>query len=189
MVKKSKKRKERIDPAKEHRKDRNTILIIAIIAAGVGITVFAMSETSVKHTSSSMAALIDGIPCENTEQVNFHIHAHLDVFVNGNASTVPQNIGIVKNICLYWLHTHDSGGIIHVEAPNEQKFTLMQFFDIWKATGDVAPPIGSPTIYVNGEKTATDPKDVVIKSHDEIAVVYGDPPSSIPTSYKFPTGL
>jgi hypothetical protein len=61
----------------------------------------------------------------------FHIHTHLDIFINGNHYTVPSQIGIKPDDrCLYWLHTHDDNGVIHIEAPEKRDFTLGKFFDI-----------------------------------------------------------
>src|SRR6476660_7165576 len=37
---------------------------------------------------------LDGIACGPTEQVAFHVHAHLTIFVRGAARTVPLGIGI-----------------------------------------------------------------------------------------------
>ena len=37
---------------------------------------------------------VDGISCNSSEQVVYHIHAHLTVFVNGAARQVPAAIGI-----------------------------------------------------------------------------------------------
>ena len=85
---------------------------------------------------------IDGIPCEPGEQLSYHVHVELRIFVNGQAQTVPAAIGIVnpgrvrfgsiaQGDCFYWLHTHDSTGTIHVEAPIPRPFTLGTFFDIW----------------------------------------------------------
>jgi hypothetical protein len=35
----------------------------------------------------------------------------------------------------------------------------------------------------------TDFRQIPVNAHDEIAVIYGKPPDSIPSSYKFPDGL
>jgi hypothetical protein len=86
---------------------------------------------------------IDGIPCEPGEQLAYHVHVTLRIFVDGQAQTVPAAIGIVnpgrvrlgsiaQGDCFYWLHTHDSTGTIHVEAPTPRPFTLGTFFDIWE---------------------------------------------------------
>ena len=37
---------------------------------------------------------VNGISCDTSEQLVFHIHAHLTVFVNGAARQVPAAIGI-----------------------------------------------------------------------------------------------
>jgi hypothetical protein len=41
-------------------------------------------------------------------------------------------MGIIPNSCIFWLHTHDESGIIHIESPIEQSFTLGQFLNVWK---------------------------------------------------------
>ncbi|HZQ34490.1 MAG TPA: hypothetical protein VFD32_01065, partial [Dehalococcoidia bacterium] len=50
---------------------------------------------------------VDGIPCETTEQLTYHVHAHLTVIANGQNVPVPAFIGIPGR-CIYWLHTHDT---------------------------------------------------------------------------------
>ena len=42
------------------------------------------------------------------------------------------NIGLSG--CDEPLHTHDTSGIIHVEAPANTQYTLAGFFEVWKAT-------------------------------------------------------
>jgi len=80
-------------------------------------------------------ATIDGIPCDQGEQSQVHYHAHLEVYVNGSLVSVPGNVGRQSaNGCFYWLHVHDDPGdegVIHIEAPADQTYTLHQFFDIW----------------------------------------------------------
>jgi hypothetical protein len=75
---------------------------------------------------------IAGIECERNERLNYHVHARLGIFVEGEPIEIPSNIGIKRGECLYWLHTHEGQpGIIHVEAPSKEGFTLGQFFAIW----------------------------------------------------------
>jgi len=47
------------------------------------------------------------------------------------------------------------------------------------------------SIYTNGQKVSTGAnyRDVNLDKHDQIAIVYGKPPTSIPTKYEFPKGL
>ncbi|MGI0047638.1 MAG: hypothetical protein ACREBB_10705 [Nitrosotalea sp.] len=189
MVKKTKKKSVKIDFEKEKRNDKNTIIAIAIIIAVVAtlvVVVYVLNQTPV---SSSQAAIIDGIMCDDARYDNFHINAHLNVFIDGQPYVVPEKIGVVNNTCLYWINTSDTTGIIHIETPNDEQFTLNQLFDIWKATGSSLPSHGTPTIYMNGQQMTSNLNDTVIKSHDEITVVYGDRPSVIPAIYQFPPGL
>lgn len=174
-------------PDKAPSKNKNKLIAIGIIAAIVAGAAYFLQKSD--NTVDSQYGTIDGIPCETQEYTTFHIHAHLDTFVNGQHVTVPQYIGIQDNKCLYWLHTHDNSGIIHIEAPQPQNFTLSQFMDVWKSTGSSAPPGGEPVIFVNGQEVSTNLETTQLNAHDEIAIVYGQAPPNIPSFYQFPEGL
>ncbi len=188
MGKKIEKDREKTNnPVKQPKKIKNKMIALAIVGGIVVVIAFISYNLD---NNSSKAALIDGIECDAVEYGTFHVHAHLDVFVDGQSYTVPSQVGILDNTCLYWLHTHDTSGIIHIEAPSTRQFTLGQFFDIWKSTGSVLPPTnGSPEIFVNGQKVNTSLMDTQLNAHDEISVVYGTQPSFIPRFYQFPSGL
>ena len=127
-----------------------------LVALGTGVGVHnAMGINSPSQSGST----ISGIQCDTEEQDLFHIHAHLDIFVNGHVISIPPEIGIVDDKCLYWLHTHDETGVIHIESPVERDFTLGQFFDVWKGNlnnsksfDDILGGKLVPTVYVNGTK-------------------------------------
>ena len=56
----------------------------------------------------------------------FHIHANVAVFADGKRQTVPANIGIdQQNQFLASLHTHDSSGVVHMEAVQPYPFKLV----------------------------------------------------------------
>ena len=138
---------------------------------------------------------IDDIPC-GLEGTVMHIHTHVDIFINGQAYTILAGVGIVPNKCLYWMHTHDSSGVVHVESPTQMDFTLGKFFDIWgKAFNntqifDYRAGSSNPLIvYVNGQSAGGNYRDIVSHQHDEIAIVYGTPPTQVPSSYAFAPGL
>src|SRR3954452_11459528 len=168
----------------------NKFFIFTIIAI---ISIVLLSLTLVIKNNSSNAlstiAPIDGIRCESLEGSAFHIHVKLDIFVNGQNYTLPALIGITDD-CLYWMHTHDETGIIHIESPIQKTFTLGQFFDIWKQklsnnqvlnyTTDTNHPV---SVYVNGTKVSngTNFRDIDIHVHDVIAIIYGKDPNVIPT--------
>jgi hypothetical protein len=129
------------------------------------------------------------LPAEGTAE---HIHAHLDVFVNGKKVTVPALIGIdIPDQFITELHTHDTTGIIHIESPSIRPFTLGQFFGEWneplsaKRLGSVG---GAVHWWVNGRARTGDPAKLVLQAHQEIALAVGKAPRHVPASYSFPFG-
>lgn len=163
-------------------------VLIPIIVGGIVASLFLY-----KPPQSASALVIDGIPCDSTEHTVYHTHTHLDIFVNGQPYEVPGRIGIEPSNCLFWLHTHSSDGIIHIESPENKIMTLGQLFNIWQKTYSEVQqfpkaPDGSvsPSVYINGEKVVIDDyRDAKIFPNTEIAIVYGQPPSKIPTTYVF----
>jgi hypothetical protein len=102
-----------------------------------------------------------GLVPENAEQLKFHVHAHLDVFVNGQKVTVPAGIGIdttnpgvhkfpdiggapgyggidppCSTACISPLHTHAETGILHTESSTAKYNTLGQLFTEWNVKLD-----------------------------------------------------
>jgi hypothetical protein len=129
------------------------------------------------------------------EAFNEHIHAHLDVFYDGQPVTVPAYVGIdLQGQAISPLHTHDTSGIVHIESPTVKPFTLGQFFGEWDVqmgNGCVAgqcPPARPVALYDSGAKVVTAPQDLVFAKHDEIVLVIGSAPPTIPSSYPFPAG-
>ncbi len=175
-------------------KNNNKFIALGIIAAIIAGAAYLIIRSD-NNVDSAFAA-IDGIPCETREYGTSHIHAHLDVFVNGEPLTVPRYIGIMSGgpqnqqvACLYWLHTHDNTGIIHIEEPTAKNLTLSQFIDIWRTTSAGAPPSGDPVIFVNRQRVSTALSDTELNLHDEITIVYGQTPPNISSFYQFPEGL
>jgi hypothetical protein len=189
MAKKIKKQVDGKQPSEAARpsKHKNKFIIIGIIAAVVASIAYVSYRQD--STIDTGFATIDGIPCETQEYLTFHVHAHLDIFVGGDPLTVPAGVGIPNNACLYYLHTHTPDGVIHIESPKEQGFTLGQFFDIWRSTSTGFPPANEePVIHVNGNLVTTKLNDTPLHPHDEIVLVYGNPPATIPAFYQFPEG-
>jgi hypothetical protein len=120
-----------------------------------------------------------------------HFHVHLDIFVNGKRVTVPAFVGI--NLGAGWLtelHTHDTRGVIHVEAQKARDFRLGQFIAEWAVflnRNQIGAYKGLKW-YVDGKPQTGNPQNLVFKPHQEIAIVVGKPPAKIPSSYKFRPG-
>jgi hypothetical protein len=136
---------------------------------------------------------IDGIRCDQAEKVAFHVHAHLTIFVNGRQRQVPFGIGIgpplrgenapagpfvTSGSCFAWLHTHAADGIIHIEAPKLQTFTLGEFFDLWGqqlSARQVGPAHGTVTLLVDGKVRRGDPRTLPLRAHEQIQLDVGTP--------------
>jgi hypothetical protein len=144
---------------------------------------------------------VDGIEGLSREMLAVHIHAHLSLFYRGEQIAVPLAIGIVKPLriangfasgaALYWLHTHDATGIIHVESPDARPYTLGQFFDIWGRGLDrngVAGMQGTVHAFVDGHPYSGDLRAIVLTAHEQITLEVGEPVVTPPV-YTFPYGL
>ena len=198
---KQKDRQNRSSKSVNQRKTKRLIVIGLIVVAAISIGISLMVTPYKSLPISNGALSVDGIQCNSSEQLLFHIHAHLDVFVNDQLMYIPSQIGIIPDKCIYWLHTHDESGIIHIESPIKSDFTLGQFFDLWKIKlnnsevfNNVFNQTGSNNIlqiYIKGNKlpNGTNYRDVKLHAHDEIALIYGTPPANIPSKYEFPEGL
>ena len=142
-------------------------------------------------STSATGQPVDGISCNTKEQAVSHIHAHLAVYVNGAARQIPLGIGAAQpsisqtargpfasaTHCYYWLHTHASDGIIHVESPIQHTYTLGDFFDIWRQplNGHQAGTATSTvTAYVNGAKYSGNPRSIPLTSRAAIQLNVGE---------------
>jgi hypothetical protein len=135
---------------------------------------------------------VDGISCGATEQLAYHVHAHLAVFVNGQPRALPGGIGIpgsqvaqssqgpVANggECIYWLHTHAPDGIIHIESPTQRIYTLGDFFDVWRqplSAENVAGVKGKVSALVNGKPWTKSPRSIPFEPHTVVQLNIGSP--------------
>jgi hypothetical protein len=154
-----------------------------------------------------------GLTPATQEFFTYHVHAHLDVFVNGRRVQIPGGIGIditdpaVRRFmvegapgysakgcpqpCIFPLHTHNVTGVLHIEAPVKTQPTLGQFFQEWgvrldgSCVGGYCRPASSVVVFVDGKRRTGSPGDIPLLDHDEIAIVIGAPPAQIPARYAF----
>lgn len=136
-----------------------------------------------------------GLPMLGEEGMVDHVHAHVDVLVDGRPVPVPANIGIdLKRRTMSPLHTHDDTGVIHVESPASRQFSLGEFFSEWQVSlsainiGALHASGGKNVrVFVNGALQSGNPAAILLKAHDEIAIVYGAPApgETIPATYAF----
>jgi hypothetical protein len=149
-------------------------------------------------------------PAPQEYHVN-HVHAHLDVFIDGKAILVPAGIGIniedpeviyfadVRSYggievcdqpCISPLHTHDESGIIHTESNDPEPHTLGQFFVEWgvelseTCVGEHCAPT-QVAVYIGGEPYEGDPRAIELTDQKVIVIVVGTPPAVIPSTADF----
>jgi hypothetical protein len=161
-----------------------------------GVLVFDVPTLAPANTTVA-GKTIDGISCRKqaNETVKYHVHVHVEIFVDGTMMRLPAGIGITNPQitekyatgtfydvggfdCLYWLHTHVADGIIHVESPAKQAFTLGEFFDIWNqplGRNQVGPAKGSVVVFENGKELTGDPRSTPLLAQGEIQIDVGTP--------------
>jgi hypothetical protein len=174
--------------------------------AGAAASQDSSSPSVLAPARAQSGAPVDGIQAGSMEQLAFHIHVHLSVYVDGKQKAVPYGIGIIPPYQMttddsghpfveggkgiYWLHTHDASGVIHLEAPAQVSFTLGEFFDMWGqplTAEQVGPAHGPLTVFVNGRPQTRDPRSIPLTAHDVIQLDVG---TMVPFhSYTFPDGL
>ena len=156
-----------------------------------------------------------GLVPETAERLEYHVHSHLDVFLNGRPVVVPGGIGIntkdprvhsdtvggypayggitvaCDHPCISPLHTHDATGILHTESATDQGNMLGQLFTEWGVTLDAncvatyCRPAQKIAIYVDGTPFTGDPRTIPLTNFKEIAIVIGTPPTQIPAVGNF----
>jgi hypothetical protein len=143
-------------------------------------------------SSTLQGTPVDGVKCAPVEQLSYHIHAHLQVYVNGASRALPGAIGLVGPVaqqtpagpffgaqgCYYWLHTHTSDGIIHIESPTQRIYTLGDFFDEWHqplSSTQVAGASGTVVAFLNGKLWTQSPRSIPLKPHAVIQLDVGSP--------------
>lgn len=164
--------------------------------------------------SGGNSQTVDGVPCLSSMPSSYHVHPLLALYVNGSQVAIPYALGMYQPgapsggfvntaTCFYYLHTHDSSGIIHVEDPSatpisQSIYTLKTFLDIWGITagpnnfGPFNGPVEvftsgameQPGLTVNASQLSyagNDPNVVPLYSHEYIVVEVGPTyPASLP---------
>lgn len=165
-----------------------SVLGIFVLVAVALIVVYKVSTSSGGAPSGQPVA---AVKCESGEQLATHFHSHLTILYKGQPVNVPASVGI-QTTCLYWLHTHDDSGIIHVEAPKSEasrKFKLGDFFQVWgqplssKQVATIKVGSGEQVkAWVNGQPYSGDPANIPLSSKEQIVIEIGstdtfvDPP-------------
>lgn len=168
---------------------------IGALVVAVALVVVAAAVGYAAVNAGGPPKPIDGISCDASTYETYHVHAHLELKIDGAYRDVPPNIGIPEHAgCGYWIHTHADYGLIHVEAPVAGTYTLGTFFHIWGyPLGDtqVGPYRGKTGdrlfAFVNGTPWTGVPNYIPLNDHFVIELQLGTEPSQ-PGTYTFPNG-
>lgn len=199
QTREDKRREEQLRREEEQRQAARTkritligIVVAVVLVAVVGTILFVNNQHS--QASNSPYPAVDGITCDPNEQVAAHYHAHLTIYIDGQAMLAPANTGIAGDgSCFYWLHVHATDGVIHIEAPNTHPYTLGNFFDIWQRQ---FPYLGNGfpsqlnhssgwTVYVNGKVYNGDFHKIVLQAHTLVTLAYDSPNAKPDTTYSW----
>ena len=152
-----------------------------------------------------------GLVLYDKEFLLYHVHAHLDAFLDGKKVLIPAGVGInitdpgvqssdnppsyggIKQCaqpCISPLHTHTIDGVLHTESKKSEPNTLGQFFIEWdvkldaNCVGEYCSPAKPIAIYVDGVKFTGDPTTIQLTDKKQIAIVIGaTPPGGVPEKY------
>lgn len=184
------------------------VAILAVVVAGCGGSSTTASKGHAKgplalntgpapwpnpdHVAERTAAA--GLTGGKDESVAVHYHAHLDIFVNGVHEPVAASIGRVEGSYFDQsffspLHTHSTSGMVHIEAPTDVRMTLGMLFTEWgvrltdTCVGGYCEPAVPVAGYVDGARVRGSLADIVLTRGEEIALVIGRPPATIPSGW------
>jgi hypothetical protein len=156
-------------------------------------------------------ARLAGLVPERFEHLEYHVHSHLDLFVNGRRVKIPAAVGInihdpgvhsgklpdgslgygsakCLRACISPLHTHADYGLLHTESATPTPNRLGQFFVEWgvrldrRCVGGYCKP-DSIRVYVNGKLFGGDPRTILLENHTEITIAVGSLPKRIPSRF------
>jgi hypothetical protein len=124
---------------------------------------------------------VDNVTCDPLMSNNYHVHAFVGLFVNGQEIAVPDATGMVNpNVesppgpltdnypnqtiyadCFYHLHTHDASGMVHIEDPDPSGapitaslYSVKTYLDIWGVavnSNQFGKFAGPVTVYTSGQ--------------------------------------
>jgi hypothetical protein len=167
------------------------IAAVALVIIGIGYYVYMTNHAQVASATETVVdpnyPPVDGVYCDSLEQTAYHYHALLAMYINGQAVSLPSQIGITSD-CYYWLHTHDTSGVIHIESPNNHTYTLGNLLDEWSqhfSSLGFYSQLNSPNwdVWINGKVYTGDLHNIVLKPHEIITLAYNSPGVKPVTTY------
>jgi len=141
-------------------------------------------QSNNNDTFRTISTNISGITCDKVEHLVYHNHTKLILKIQNETRSIPAGIGIIPNDCIFWLHTHDDSGIIHIESPIKTEFSLDQFLKVWNifdnssfikniSKNDIAANVSM--ISENGSTTKLDNyKNIILENNAIITIDFAN---------------
>jgi hypothetical protein len=152
-------------------------------------------EYLITHTHAHLDLFVDGQRVKVPSGIGIDIKAPVGITKTPSldGTTIQYFVTVCPAPCLSPLHTHDPTGLIHTESktPNAPPDTLGQFFTEWgvrldsSCVGEFCASNTSIVVYLDGKKATGNPAEIKLKSHLEIAIIIGKPPTLIPDTWDF----
>ncbi|MBY0110989.1 hypothetical protein K2Y00_03250 [Patescibacteria group bacterium] len=149
-------------------------ILTAVVVLLVGVYFLSQWRPGMENMTTSDIAR----SCVTHEAVSYHVHPELTIIVNNERVLIPANVGISSS-CMQALHTHTADGVIHIEAPVKQDFTVGDFFANWQQPFSATQILGNAvddstkiTMTVNGKEVDTF-ENTVMNDKDIIVITYG----------------
>jgi hypothetical protein len=157
-----------------------------VIGGIIGIAVLALAFWIITPVITGGAVGVGGSSCRTMpahemnigghQNLAMHIHPELTIIIDGVPQPIPANTGIGPGF-MRPIHTHDSTGVLHVEAQCVRTFYLGEFFDTWgmpfseNQIFDKTTNEGTITVTVNGQPTSQY-RDLPLRDLDRIVIEF-----------------
>jgi hypothetical protein len=152
------------------------LTVLALVAGGTAPADGTSRSAPPWPAPTALAERADDAGLRNVwgERLAEHVHTHLTILDGDVPVTVPANVGHsdARRFAAQ-LHTHDTSGILHVESPTRQTFTLGQFFDEWGVSlgpAHVGGLRGELTVWVDGRRFFGDPRSIALTNRREVVL-------------------
>jgi hypothetical protein len=110
-----------------HRKRRQRTLATVVIVA-VLVAVIVLAIVFIPRQPPNPVPLPSYLDHCVTGSLVYHSHPNLVVTINGQGVVIPVTF---DGACPQPIHTHDSGGVLHIESDQNQNYTLGDWFLLW----------------------------------------------------------
>ena len=119
------------------------------------------------------------VPCQDyTLSIKQNYSLSIKIMIHDKAYLLPSNIGHDFGKCLHDIYTNDTSGTIFVRTNDTSRYTLGQFFDVWRVTFNKNQVFGYLTtqsqhieVFVNNRRVDTY-RNTPLLPNETIQIIY-----------------